>query len=505
MSSPSSEKQDAELASDLLDLLHKALDLLRDVLGALDAEGRAPDRSLLKGVVFGLYRAASDLGSEDLKGPEKRPQIGAREPGRGPPALQAGPPRYVQVAPESVRVEKVKLDELLLQAEGLLQAKQSIAERAFELKEALAGFEAMEKRWAAAREDARVISRLTKQGPAPEDASRTRASGTRLIEFLESGKDWIKEQHRRLASAEGRMESDYRSVGAMVDALLEGTKRISMTPFSTLFDILPGMVRSLLSEQGKEAALIVPGGDVEVDRRVLEEMNKLLIHLVRNCVDHGLEKPGERVIRGKPPAGKISVAVSHRDSGKVELTVADDGTGIDIARVRTSAVRLAILSPDEAEKLDKEELLPSCSVRASARARSLATYPDAASDSRSSRKRRSGSGVWSRPSRRPSTARFSYPPPRQPRDGERSSRAAPGQFFVIPSAYVRRTVRVPSHDVTPVGAGRRSPLKATPYLSSILPVSLKSRREERTRSRRIFFMRRCWNPRRRSLPLWSTR
>ena len=83
-----------------------------------------------------------------------------------------------------------------------------------------------------------------------------------------------------------------------------------------------------------------------------------MIHLVRNCVDHGLEKPGDRAIRGKPPAGRISVSVSHRDSGKVELTVADDGPGIDIARVRTSAVRLGILSPDDAEKLDREGVLP---------------------------------------------------------------------------------------------------------------------------------------------------
>ncbi len=100
------------------------------------------------------------------------------------------------------------------------------------------------------------------------------------------------------------------------------------------------------------------GGDVEVDRRILEEMKDPLIHLVRNCVDHGLEKPGERTTRGKPPAGRISVSVSHRDSGKVELIVADDGMGIDIARVRTSAVKLGILSPDDAEKLDREDLLP---------------------------------------------------------------------------------------------------------------------------------------------------
>ena len=353
-------------------------------------------------------------------------------------------------------MEKAKLDSLLLQTEGLLQAKQSIAERASGLRETLAGFEAMGKRWTAAREDGRIISRLLRQGLAPEDASKTRASVTRLLDFLESGRDWTREQHRRLASVERSMENDYRSVGAMVDALLDGAKRISMTPFSALFDILPGMVRNLLAEQGKEADLVVSGGDVEVDRRVLEEMKDPLIHLVRNCVDHGLEKPGERAARGKPPAGRISVSASHRDSGKVELSVADDGTGIDIAKVRTSAVRLGILSPDDAEKLDKEDMLPLVF-------RSGVTTSPFVTDI-------SGRGlglaiVQEKAERLGGTASAES----SPESGTLFRMLLPvalatvrgllvrleEQFFVIPAAYVRRTVRAPSGDIAPV-AGRET-------------------------------------------------
>ena len=166
----------------------------------------------------------------------------------------------------------------------------------------------------------------------------------------------MRELRGRLGLVERRMENDRRTVAVMVDGLLEGTKRISTTPFSTLFDVLPGMVRNLLTEQGKEAELTVSGGDVEVDRRILEEMKDPLMHLIRNCVDHGIEKPGERALRGKPPSGRISVSVSQHDSGKVELTVADDGAGIEIARVKTSAVKLGILSSEDAEKIDEERL-----------------------------------------------------------------------------------------------------------------------------------------------------
>ena len=144
------------------------------------------------------------------------------------------------------------------------------------------------------------------------------------------------------------------AVVELPDARTNRAKGISMTPFSTLFEFLPGMVRSLLAEQGKEAELTVSGSGVEVDRRILEEMKDPLVHLIRNCVDHGIEKPSERASKGKSRVARVSVAASHHDSGKVELTVSDDGGGIDIGKVKASAVKVGILSSRDAERLDAE-------------------------------------------------------------------------------------------------------------------------------------------------------
>ena len=345
------KKKDMELAPDLFDLLHRALDLSGDLLGSLDTGGGAPDKALIKGLVLNLDRTARDLEEKAATtGPE--PVVKPYQPEasiNGP--HPSGPPTEA-----TIRVEKGKLDHLLLRAEGLLQAKQFAHERSSELREVIAAFEAMEKRWTAARNDTRAIGRFLKQGLGSAEAAKMGASVTRLLEFLESDRDRVRELRGRLGLVERRMENDRRTVAVMVDGLLEGTKRISTTPFSTLFDVLPGMVRNLLTEQGKEAELTVSGGDVEVDRRILEEMKDPLMHLIRNCVDHGIEKPGERALRGKPPSGRISVSVSQHDSGKVELTVADDGAGIEIARVKTSAVKLGILSSEDAEKIDEERL-----------------------------------------------------------------------------------------------------------------------------------------------------
>ena len=78
--------------------------------------------------------------------------------------------------------------------------------------------------------------------------------------------------------------------------MLEDSKKLLMLPFSTLAGIFPKLVRDLCRDQGKEAELIIQGGDVEIDKRILEEMKEGLIHILRNCVDHGVERRGNESV-----------------------------------------------------------------------------------------------------------------------------------------------------------------------------------------------------------------
>ena len=357
------KKRDREIPPDCFDLLYKALDLLRDLLGSLEAEGKTPGESLVKSLISDLARAAVNLEGAAPQGKIDSSTLSQPSSIIDQPSSIVNPDLVLSTANrqasrinlETIRVEKAKLDSVLRKAEGLLQAKQSLGERVSELREIIAALGNMEKRWAAARNEARALSRFLEKGFTSDGAPRFRPSAG-LLDFLESGRELIREIQGRLSGLENRLESDRRSVGAMVDGLVEDTKRIAMTPFSTLFDILPRIVRDLLNLQGKEAELAVFGGEVEVDRRILEELKDPLIHLVRNCVDHGVEKPAERALRGRPSAGRISISVAYRGSGKVELTVADDGPGVDIAQVRNSALKLGLLSLEDAERLDGERL-----------------------------------------------------------------------------------------------------------------------------------------------------
>src|SRR5208282_4151918 len=105
-----------------------------------------------------------------------------------------------------------------------------------------------------------------------------------------------------------------------------------------------------------EVALTVRGEELEIDRRVLEEIKDPLTHLVRNCIDHGIEAPFERRKKKKTPRGDVSIIISSRDN-KIEIAISDDGTGIDASEVKSAAVKSGFISREEADRLSDREAL----------------------------------------------------------------------------------------------------------------------------------------------------
>jgi len=144
----------------------------------------------------------------------------------------------------------------------------------------------------------------------------------------------------------------------MVDGLLEDMKKALMLPVSSALEMFPKFVRDLSRDRGKEAELLVQGGEIEIDRRILDEMRDPLIHLVRNCVDHGIETRAERARRDKPPQGTIALAIARRNGSRVEIQVSDDGAGIDTGKLREAARKLGLLSFEDAGRGGEQDLLP---------------------------------------------------------------------------------------------------------------------------------------------------
>jgi two-component system chemotaxis sensor kinase CheA len=149
-------------------------------------------------------------------------------------------------------------------------------------------------------------------------------------------------------------EQDRYAIGKLIDQALDDSKKLLLLPFSTISAGLPKLVRDLCRDQGKEAELIVRGDDVELDKRILEEMKDPLIHLLRNSVDHGIERPQERRSQGKPARGTITIAASRVGTGKVMIIVSDDGAGIDSGKVLESAVSAGRVAATTAGQLGED-------------------------------------------------------------------------------------------------------------------------------------------------------
>ncbi len=136
--------------------------------------------------------------------------------------------------------------------------------------------------------------------------------------------------------------------------LQEGVMKTRMQPIGNAWQKLPRVVRDLSAELGKDIELEMHGAETELDRQVLELVKDPLTHLVRNCADHGIERPEERVAAGKPRSGMIRLSACH-EGGHIIIEIADDGRGLDTARIRAKAIELGLASETElAAKSDNE-------------------------------------------------------------------------------------------------------------------------------------------------------
>lgn len=312
-------KRDRAMPSaELLDLLHRGFAQIKELLPGGAQEGSRAAAAALIGALDaaanGIERAAADI-------PPVPPPAAAaprQEPAPGP--ARPGPLR------QTVRISTAKLDVLLHQAEELVAAKLAAARQAAEL-----GALAVE---------------LTHRGRI-RDRSRRLAGPVELAELVAVDSETHRWMNDRLAGLAGAARDDQRSLAKMVDNLLEGAKQVLMVPFSTLLESMPPLVRDLSRDQGKEAELVIRGEELEIDRRIQEEMKDALLHLIRNAIDHGLEPPADRIRQGKPARGTISIVISQYESGKAEIAISDDGRGIDAAGLRLTARQSGLISPEQ--------------------------------------------------------------------------------------------------------------------------------------------------------------
>ena len=241
------------------------------------------------------------------------------------------PPPVAEAAPEpagaaTLRVSADKLDAFLARNGELLVARRRVQARGEELG-ALREFVG---RWKA--EWRTVEKELVPRGTGREEAKAGVLPATgaaprrRAAQILGRVSDNLRQMERDLEHLAAGMAADGRVLKEAAGAIDDEVRRVRMSPFAEACQGLERTVRDLERTVGKEVELVIEGGDVELDRSVLEGLKDPLRHLVRNAVDHGAETPEERRAAGKPPRRRVTVAAAVRGAG-VEVVVADDGAG----------------------------------------------------------------------------------------------------------------------------------------------------------------------------------
>ncbi len=256
---------------------------------------------------------------------------------------------------ETIRISVTKLDPLMRQVGEMVAVKLSASQRVDDLAELAGAVGQWKQKWAAvSAEEKGAGKQLQAFGPSIFGGNNGGGS-QKLTDFLDWSAGFVNDLEQKIRQLSKTVESEARMHGSMVDDLLEDMMSVLMLPCSSLLDMYPRVVRDLAREKGKEARVIIEGGELEVDRRILDEIKDPLTHLVRNCVDHGIETPEERKSRGKPPHGTITVRITQVTGSQIELTVSDDGSGIDEEKVRKAAYKKGIIQEHAGVSPDQED------------------------------------------------------------------------------------------------------------------------------------------------------
>ncbi len=152
----------------------------------------------------------------------------------------------------------------------------------------------------------------------------------------------------------GELSPTVAEFDRIIDALQIEVTDVRMLPVSHIFDRYPRVIRDLAADAGKQIEVEIIGGDIEIDRTVLEEINEPVMHLIRNSVAHGIEIPDKREMAGKNRKGVIRMS-ARRERNSVIIEVSDDGAGVNVEKVRKKAVEKGIMPADKIESLSEEE------------------------------------------------------------------------------------------------------------------------------------------------------
>lgn len=348
----------------------------------------------------------------------------ASPPSPPPPSRDSASPRAAERAsPETVRIAAEHLERLLHDVEELVAVKLGVEQRA----QAAAG----------ARASLTTLQKAA--GTAPDVHAAALAGHGREV--------------RAMAAA---AERDRRELDDAVAALLANVKQALLLPAASLSPFLMATVRELARSQGKDVHLRIEGDTIQMDRRLLQELREPLVHLLRNAIAHGIEPVEVRTHHGKAASGQLTVTLAPRSGGRVTVTVADDGSGIDTARLEQAARAAGLSVPAQPQPGELLQLAFGSGVSTAERLTHVAGRGEGLAIVRDTVERLGGTvAVDSAPGQ--GTA-FAIELPLSLATLRALEVHASGQSYFVPTVQVHRCLRVRAGDLGTVGTHLTAPV-----------------------------------------------
>jgi two-component system chemotaxis sensor kinase CheA len=338
------KKQKTDLSTAMIDLFYTTSDFLLKLVPKDGGSSPAGEQKLLNALIQQIGSFVQGIQKTENFDEQAQPEALSQVKDQNEISSGLIPVQDVLKNPrpsgsEAVRIPISKLNPLLLQAEEFIQTKIAFHQLAKEVK---------------------VI--LEEISDWKSESQKTK--GRKVIPGVGQWNDLLVVNELRLNNLESHlakitqtMEKEGFVLERMVDDHLDAMKKILLLPVSTLTEAFPAMVREISHNQQKEIDFTIKGTELEIDKRILEEVKDPIIHLIRNSIDHGIESSEERNLYNKPARGSIKLSFVAKESGMVEMSVTDDGRGIDEEKILRAAIRSGNLTKEAAEKLNRDEIL----------------------------------------------------------------------------------------------------------------------------------------------------
>ncbi len=330
-----------ELTADYYTLYNKTCDLLSALIEAISKPELKPSVTLIQQIIRQLELALDALRKKPAETINNKPDsetnikietetvhVGETE------ALESKKTSILTHENDTIRISAQKLNEILLQTDEFVTVKNSIEYFGIQ-------FQLISNQISDLRHNKHNHNAISNDNP--------------LYDERDTVAETIKKLDEDLISLSAQFQLFRHTFERQIGELQIDVKKTLLLPLRTLFLNTPKMLRDLCVHSGKTVEFELSGDSIEIDRRILEDLKDPIMHLLRNCIDHGIELPAQRKAKNKPEKGNISIQIKILPDKKIEITIGDDGAGINKNKLLEKAVKASIISPEEAHLLTDEQ------------------------------------------------------------------------------------------------------------------------------------------------------